>query len=345
LTYTNLRPYDPSTMSSPADSALASFLGSFWDPSRKYFTTYSDRTVHAEHAIGPADGLYTDFWWEAQLWDLVMDAYERTGSAEHAALIHSVYDGFAAFFPDFTIDYNDDMGWWAQGSARAYELTGEARYLDRARSILDSIWEHMDSTNGGGIWWRRSVRDQKNVATNAPAVITAVKVYAATGDTQYLDRAQTLHSWIKSHLQAGGAVYDRLEHGALVKNLHTYNPGNYIGAATALYQVTRDGSYLSDALTCADWVVGELPGVLPYEGVGDGAGFKPILVRHLHRLAVSLGQPQYLAYLRENAVRAWANRRPGDGLIGPDWAAPAPSEPLQSLTAGAGAALLQIVEI
>jgi predicted alpha-1,6-mannanase (GH76 family) len=150
---------------------------------------------------------------------------------------------------------------------------------------------------------------------------------------------------MKRNLQYRGAVYDRLEHGTLVKNLHTYNPGNFIGAATALYKVTRDGSYLSEALATADWVVDALPGILPYEGVGDGAGFKPILVRHLHRLAVELGQPQYLPYLRHNAVQAWAHRRASDGLIGPDWGARAPLEPLQSLTAGAGAALLQIVAI
>jgi predicted alpha-1,6-mannanase (GH76 family) len=334
----------PAPAATVADRALTSFLNSFWDPERRYFTTYSDRRIHPEHAFGPADGLYTDFWWEAQLWDLVMDAYERTRGPQYEALIHDVYDGFAAFYPDFLIDYNDDMGWWAQGSARAYELTGRARYLDRARSILDSIWEQRDSTYNGGVWWRRSVRDQKNVATNGPAAITAVKVYAATGDTEYLDRAQTLYSWIKSNLQAGGHVYDRIEHGKLVKNLHTYNPGNYIGAAVALYRATHDGSYLSDALSTADWVVAELPGTLPSEGIGDGAGFKPILVRHLHRLAVQLGQPQYLPYLRHNAAEAWKNRR-ADGLIGPDWSTPAPEGAVQSLTAGAGAAVLQIVAV
>jgi predicted alpha-1,6-mannanase (GH76 family) len=330
-----------------ADCALTSFLDSFWDPARRYFTTYSDRQLHPEHAVGPADGLYTDFWWEAQLWDLVMDAYERTSDPAYGELVHAVYDGFAAAYPTFANDYNDDMGWWAQGSARAYELTGRARYLDRARSILDSIWEQRDTTYKGGIWWRRSVRDQKNVATNGPAAITAVKIYLATGDTAYLDRAQTLYSWIKSNLQARGQVYDRIEHGQLVKSNHTYNTGNYIGAATALYRATRDGSYLSDALSTADWVVDNLhvDGILPYEGIGDGAGFKPILVRHLQRLSVELGQPQYQPFLKHNAEQAWRNRRAGDGLIGPDWNAPAPETALQSLTAGAGAALLQIVAL
>src|SRR5688500_16470165 len=60
-----------------ADAAMDAFVEAFWDPSRNYFFTYSDRQVHEEHAHGPEDGLYTDFWWEAQLWDLVMDAYER----------------------------------------------------------------------------------------------------------------------------------------------------------------------------------------------------------------------------------------------------------------------------
>jgi hypothetical protein len=57
------------------------------------------------------------------------------------------------------------------------------------------------------------------------------------------------------------------------------------------------------------------------------------------------GQPQYQPFLKHNAEQAWRNRRAGDGLIGPDWNAPAPETALQSLTAGAGAALLQIVAL
>ncbi|MEU0090098.1 hypothetical protein [Kribbella sp. NPDC006257] len=248
-------------MSSPAvpltiaDAALESFLGAYWDPAH----------------FSPA------------LWDLAMDACERDGV--HERLVHAVYDGVSAFA---------DTARWAQGCARAYELTGLTRYLDRARELLGSSW---DATGNG------------------PAAIAAVKVYAATGDTSYLDRAQALYSRIR-------------------RQPRSENAGIYIGAATALYGVTRDGSYLSDALSTADWVVTQ-----------PLTGDKAVLVRQLHRLAVELGQPQYLPFLQHNADLAWRHRRTSDGLIGSDWSCRTPPGPLDSLTAAAGAALLQIVAL
>lgn len=248
-------------MSSPAvpltiaDAALASFLDAYWDP---------------EH-------------FSPELWDLAMDAYERDGV--HESLVHEVYDGVTAF---------DDIASWAQGCARAYELTGLSRYLDRAAELL---------------------REQQNSESCA---IAAAKVYAATGDTQYLDKAQTLYSWIK-----------RQPHGQV------------IGAAAALYGATRDGSYLSDALSTADRVITQ-----PYvDGVLPPTDSRTILVRQLHQLAIELGQPQYLPFLRHNAAEAWRNRRTGDGLIGPNWSSPTPPGRLPILTAAAGAALLQIVAL
>jgi rhamnogalacturonyl hydrolase YesR len=140
-----------------------------------------------------------------------------------------------------------------------------------------------------------------------------VKVYAATGDTSYLDKAQALYSRIR-------------------KQPRRENAGIYIGAATSLYGATRDGSYLSDALSTADWVVTQ-----------PLTGDRSILVRQLHRLAVELGQPQYLPFLQHHAEQAWRNRRTSDGLIGPDWSSPTPSGRLDSLAAAAGVTLLQIV--
>jgi len=234
-----------------ADTALASFLDVYWDP---------------DHL---------------DLWDLVMDAYER--DPVHESLVHTVYDSATS------ID-----GSWAQGCTRAYELTGLSRYLDRAVELL---------------------REQRS---SESAAIAAVKVYAATGDTQYLDKAQTLYSSIKRQPR-----------------------GQVIGAATALYGVTRDGSYLSDALSTADRVI-----TRPYvDGVLPPGESRVVLVRQLHRLAVELGQPQYLPFLEYNARQAWSNRRTSDGLIGPNWNSPTPAGPLPMLTAAAGAALLQIVAL
>jgi predicted alpha-1,6-mannanase (GH76 family) len=335
------------TVATDADAAMSAFVSAFWDPAKKYFYTNSDHQIHAEHAHGPEGGLYTDFWWEAQLWELVMDAYQRTGTAAYRQLIDDVYAGFVASYPTFANDFNDDLGWWALACARAYEITRDATYLNRSRALFDQIWAEQDSTFGGGIWWRRSVHTQKNVATNAPAVITATKLYAATGDATYLARAQSLFAWIKAGLQQSGHVYDHIEgSGTLVKWDFSYNFGTYIGAAAALHRATGTASYLTDARAAADWATTYLTngGTMMHEGSDDAGGFKSLLFRSLNTLVTEHGQTQYLPFLQRNATQAWRHRRTGDDLAGPDWSAPAPATYLQSLTAAAAVSALQLVQ-
>ncbi len=331
-----------------ADLAISAFIARFWDPEKKYFYTNSDRQIHRQHAHGPEEGLYTDFWWEAQLWELVMDTYQRTQLAAHRWMIEDVYEGFLKSYPAFANDFNDDLGWWALASIRAYEITSDARYLARSKILLDSMWVYEDSVYGGGIWWRRGKQDQKNVATNAVAATVAAKLYAITGDCAYLTNAQSIFSWLSRRLQRGGRVYDRItgaDPGSVVKADFTYNFGTYIGAAIALYAATGDDAYMSTAISSADWATRHLinNGVLIFEGIDDAGGFKAILIRSLVELATIYGQKQYLPFLKRNSFQAWSNRRPVDNLVGPDWSAPAPGTYLQSLTAAAAVSLLQLV--
>lgn len=348
LALTGLAAPASASTAADADVAFDAFIDAFWDPSEKYFFTNSDHVIDPAHAYGPEDGLYTDFWWEAQLWETVMDAYERTGDPGQRDLIDDVYDGFVAFYPTFANNYNDDIGWWAKASIRAYELTGDPRYLDRSEDLFDGIWAEWDTTYGGGIWWRKDPHDQKNVATNAPAAITATQLYQATSDPAYLTKAQQLFDWVDDRLQVDGHVYDHLEgpgSGTLVKWDFTYNSGNYIGAAMALYEATDDATYLDKAIAAADWTTTFLTngGTFNDEGIDDGAGFKTILIRHLARLATVHGQTQYLPLLQANVTQAWDHRRTSDDLVGSNWSMPTPAGRLQSLTAAAVVSALQVV--
>ncbi len=334
--------------SADADTAMTAYVNAFWDPVKKYFYTNSDHQIHPEHAFGPEGGMYTDFWWEAQLWEFVMDAYQRTGSATYRQMIDDVYTGFVAYYPTFSSDFNDDIAWWALASIRAYEITGTTTYLTTAQNLFNSIWAYQDTRYGGGIWWRRSVRNQKNVATNATAAMSAAKIYSATGNGTYLSRAQSLFGWVKTTLQSSGHVYDHIEgggSGTVVKWDFSYNFGTYSGAAAALYTATGTGTYLSDATSAADWATTYLTngGTPMYEGVNDAGGFKGVLIRTLARLVTGYNQSQYLPFLQRNATQAANHRRTGDNLVGPDWSAPTSSGYIQSLTAAAAASALQVI--
>ncbi|SDQ59729.1 glycoside hydrolase family 76 protein [Microbacterium sp. cf332] len=334
-----------------ADSAFDDFVDDFWDDSANYFFTYSDHQIHPEHAHGPHGGLYTDYWWEAQLWETVMDVYERTGDVDARQMIDDIYDGFQTQYPDFRDnDWNDDIGWWARGAIRAYEITGDVEYRDDAIEMFDFIAQYADTTYGGGIWWKNvdigdGERNEKNVATNATAVYTAMRIYAATGDVSYRDTARSLFAWLDANFYVGGKLRDHIEGtGQFVDWDWTYNQGNYAGAALEMYLDSGDPAELSRAVAAIDWATANLTssGTFLFEGVDDTGGFKAILTRNIRALIDDAGQTQYEQLLTDNATQA-ANHLNSAGIGAYDWTAPAPelgTTAIQSLAAAASVAVM-----
>ncbi|MFC3790484.1 glycoside hydrolase family 76 protein [Paenibacillus sp. GCM10012307] len=338
---------------SNASDSMNSFINVFYDSSAKYFYTNSDHQIQ-QHAHGPDNGLYTDFWWGAQLWETVMDAYERTNSTVYRNLIDDIYTGFNQKVPNMMVNkFNDDLGWWALACLRAYELTGTVEYLNRGTFLFEKIFDEWDNSYGGGIWWRRDIHTpgatdaQKNMATNAPMVITAVKLYNAYNDVNFLNKAKQIYNWIQSKLVTATKINDHVEGtgaGTIKDWDFSYNYGTYLGAALSLYKATGTASYLNNANWAAQYVIDKMTSAktLMYEGENDGAGFKMIFARNLNRLRVEAGQSQYLTFLQQNATQAYNHRRLSDGIIGSDWSRDTGSSYIQSLAAAAGASLLQL---
>ncbi|MDU5963630.1 MAG: glycoside hydrolase family 76 protein [Actinomyces sp.] len=308
------------------------FIDKYWDPEAQYFYTYSDRHVHAGHHAGPRNGLYTDYWWEAQLWNTVMDRYERVGDDQSRQMIDQVFDGWRAFYPDFSRnEYNDDMGWWAQGAIRAWKLTGDDKYLTEAVSIFDFISQFEDDHFGGGIWWKNTnvgnpYRNEKNVATNGTAAWIAAELYMATADSTYKDIAQRLIAFLEEVFFNGGHLKDNIKEDGVVNSWDfTYNNGAFAAAATRLYQITNDEKYLNEARAAFDWAIDNLTigGIFTGERGGDGQAFKAIFTRHLRDYINVTGDDSYENFLSVNARAAAQNT--GLNSIGwTDWVFKAP---------------------
>jgi predicted alpha-1,6-mannanase (GH76 family) len=324
----------------------------YWDSERRYFYRYSDHTRH-ESAAGPEDGTYTDYWWEAQIWEMVMDVYEATHEVQHLGLVEAIFDGFTSAYPDFSAnDWNDDIGWWARGCVRAYELTGNPRYLASAQAMFDYIYSFHDDLYGGGIWWKNvdvgdGAKNEKNVATNATAVYTAMRLYRATQEPSYKEDAIEILSWLRANFFNDGHVLDHVNGqgaGTYVQWDWTYNNGGYAGACLEMYLDLMEPNYLHEAVRAVDWAVKNMTreGVFLDEGTGDSGGFKAILTRNMWALVKAGGQEQYQQVLANNALQA-AIHANSDGIVGYDWASAAPElqrEPVQSLAAAAAVAVL-----
>ena len=336
------------------DRAMADFVAAYWDADFGYFLAWNRSAPFPRPGgAGPKGGQYADFWWAAQCWDVVLDAYGRDPKPEYRKLIDSVYDGFVKQYPDFLNDYNDDLGWWAQASLRAYGFTGDKRYLERAKGLFDDIWTYWDA-QFGGVSWRRSNRMQRNVATNGPLAVIAVRLFQATGDRGYLERAQRLWDFVDSKLTDGDTrVWDNLDNGELRRWDFTYNVGNFVLASLALREVSEDAAVkarlLERSRKATDWALGNLTnaGILLDEGTGDGGGFKGVFVRGLAKLAAVADldpgvRERYAQALADNATQVWNARRPSDGLVGADWSSQPGIGVIEALTAASATAALQL---
>ncbi|SEN95985.1 carbohydrate-binding protein [Paenibacillus sp. OV219] len=338
-----------------AKTAIESYNATFWDANAKYFWKTSNH-----------DG-YQDFWVEAELWELVMDAYlEATDpvlKAKLRAQIDDVYDGAVAKYgQDWKNNtFNDDIMWWAMGSARAYQITNDPKYLERAEYyfnyVYDTQWD--DEFAAGGIWWKSDDRTTKNACINFPAAEAAVFLYNATQNERYLDAAEQIYRWGKTMLTDGnGKVFDRIEtqRGPVPDATH-YNQGTFIGAAVGLYQVTGDKIYLDDAIDAATFTKERLVDankLLRYEGPnGDLKGGKTILVRNLGYLQQAVNTREestyqsfaegYNEWLAFNTDMAWSHRNNAN-LVDGNWAGQQLSGTFESWSSAAAVQALTVLD-
>ncbi|MUG65241.1 carbohydrate-binding protein [Paenibacillus campinasensis] len=339
-----------------ADAAIRAFNAKFWDPQAKYFWADSNRGDN-----------YQSFWVEAELWEMVMDAYLHTSDPELKAQLRTqiddIFDGTVAKYgEDWTNNpFNDDIMWWAMGSARAYQITGEARYLERAQYYFDFVYDTQwdDEFAGGGIWWLNSEHDTKNACINFPAAQTAVFLYELTGAPHYLEAATRIYRWSKTMLTDGeGKVFDRIEvaRGPIPDSTH-YNQGTFVGSAVGLYRVTGDETYLEDAVKGARFTMDRLVDnnrLLNYEGPnGDLKGGKTILIRNLAYLQQALDhegsglydefEREFDAWLAFNTAMAWSHRNE-EGIVDGNWVGQLRSGTYESWSSSGAVQALTVVE-
>lgn len=113
------------------------------------------------------------FWTRAEMFEIAVDAYEKTGEEKYKDLMAQMYRGFVkSYGEDWSDnDFNDDIMWMTIGCARAYELTGETFYKEQAehhfKLVFDRAW---NDDLGGGLLWKTD-QTCKNACINGPAAI------------------------------------------------------------------------------------------------------------------------------------------------------------------------------
>ncbi len=256
-----------------------------------------------------------DFWQQAEILEIVIDAYEQTGDEKYLAVMEDMYRGFISNRgKDWAYnEYNDDIMWMTIACSRAYLITQDKKFLEQAEKHFNLVFERGWSEDlGGGLFWRTD-NQTKNSCINCPAVIAACLLGEATGKEEYMDKALMIYNWEKENLFGEtGAVFDAYDLKTGINQWSsTYNQGTFIGAAMKLYQYSGDRVYLEDAKKAADYTVNTMfsGGVMNTEGDGnDLPGFKGILARWMGKFVRECRQHQYKEWLNLNAMAAWNNR-------------------------------------
>ena len=157
--------------------------------------------------------------------------------------------------------YYDDECWMTLALLRAYDLTGDLRYLNQAEALYSDIETGWDTSccgpGKGGMWWDKA-HTQKATAANAGAALAGTRLYLRTGNTSSLDFAEQVYSYWRSNM-LNSATFQVADHilpdGSKVWWRFTYNEGLMIGASVELGEATGDSTYLTNAHKIAGFMV------------------------------------------------------------------------------------------
>jgi predicted alpha-1,6-mannanase (GH76 family) len=231
--------------------------------------------------------------------------------------------------------FYDDDGWWALTWIKAYDLTGETRYLDMSKSIFKSMQRGWDDECGGGMRWKKGDEPvYKNAITNQLFFAVAARLHLRTpgdrGPGSYLDWAQRSWGWFKKSgmINRQNLVNDGLNDACKNngKTAWTYNQGVILGGLVDLYKATGDQKLIDQAHAIANAAIDNLApkGILrePCElDCGeDGSQFKGVFIRNLHYLYQTSRRPRYREFILRNANSIWAENRNSANQFGLSWA-------------------------
>jgi predicted alpha-1,6-mannanase (GH76 family) len=325
-----------------ATNAFNSFNANFYSTTDKLYYSTTDKTDIAA------------IWTQAIYWDIVMDAYQRTKDTSYLRMVNDIYKGGFKRYDGYNWNNTtvwfiyDDMMWWVISLTNAYQITGNADYLDKATSGFQRIWNgSYDSVNGGMFWDFN--HSGKNSCINYPTVIAAMKLYAITKDVTYLTKAQEIYTWSRANLfnpQNGRVADNKIGDNSPGYTDYTYNYGTCIGASMLLYKATNTKAYLDDAKLCANYVKNTMcngNGILPAEGNWNEQGvLKAILAQYLILLLPEDSQGVYAKWIDNNIHSAWQNRDMVWGIMSRDYTVPCPKGSIQSYEASSGVAFMQL---
>lgn len=242
---------------------------------------------------------------------------------------------FAVYPQDGNERFYDDNLWIGIAFADLYKQTKFAQNLNEAILVWNFVEKGIDKQFGGGVYWKEG-DSTKNTCSNAPAIVLALKLYAATHNHKYLQIGRDLYQWTKDNLldTTDQLYWDNIRKEkdfqkiVIGKEKYTYNTGEMMEAAALLFQSTQDSSYLMDAQKMRASFIAHfskevmLPNTKTKIRVIDPSGhvwFKAIALRGVMALYSIDKDSSLLSLYKQTLATAWHYaRQKNAGLLNTD---------------------------
>ncbi|GAB3131317.1 glycoside hydrolase family 76 protein [Tsukamurella serpentis] len=271
-----------------------------------------------------------NYWWQAHLLDVAVDAYLRDGAPSTRKLVSRIARGHRVRnLLRVTNSYYDDMAWMGLALERARRHAG-LNTSRRLRTLRNTLYDAWVPEAGGGIPWRTT-----GLFLNAPANGPAGIFLARMGR---FERATEMSDWLYRRLldPETGLINDGVDGdptdptcGHMHTEKYSYCQGVTIGLDTELSSdlaprhAARAGALIGavrEHMTERDVLTGGTG--------GDGGLFNGILMRNLALAALNLRGPGSddvrevaAEIVLASADAAWRGAREVDGrvLFSADW--------------------------
>lgn len=329
-----------------ADSSQLALDKQFWSTEEAYYNQNNDGNKGF------------NYWWNAHALDVLVDGFLRTKNVSYVARMRQLVDGmYKKNGNKWLNNFYDDMEWMALACLRAYDATGDVTFKGTTDILWAAIKGGWTTVNGGGIMWEKNSPSSKNACSNAPAAILAARLYKLDGKEDDLNWAIRIYNWQKANLvePARGVVWDGYGNKNEA-NIYTYNQGTWLGSALELYTITKDVSYLKDAIRNANYVMNDQArfspgGVLKGENTGDGGLFKGIFIRYFTQLIIHgnldvYTKQLYVQYLKTNGVTLLSKGTLSpDFIFHPNWNSKPVTNKLDASVQLSGVMLLEAIQL
>lgn len=145
--------------------------------------------------------------------------------------------------------YYDDNAWLVLALAEVFEVSKDRKYLDQSIETFRFVMTGEDDKLGGGLYWREKILSSKNTCTNAPTIVSALRLHQLTGEATYLETARRLYAWTNSHLQdKDGLYWDNIRlDGRVDRRKFSYNSALMIRANCLFHAISGEAKYLQEA--------------------------------------------------------------------------------------------------